>query len=345
MSTIAIQPDHYEHPSAIRWAEVLEAKGYGVRWVDVRRGDILGQLKGCRGFMWRWGQFGGMGRIARRLLPVLENDLGMLTYPDLRTCWHFDDKIAQSWLFQAHGIPTPDTHLFFDRQEAHAWAENASLPLVMKLASGAGSQNVRRVESRRDLHIWIERMFSYRQTSLEDWERTRLPLLQRLRKVGGILRGGRLPPILDNGYEEQSGYILLQEYLPDNPYTVRIVIIGKRAFGHLRKNLPGDFRAGDGSEKDGDPDHIDRDFIRLGYRTAQALGMQCCGMDGLYKGSERKVLEVSYAFPGYMTSKFPGHWELRGEAESGELMWVPGAMWPEQAQAEDFSERLRERES
>jgi len=76
----------------------LEKAGHEVNWVNVYRADILEQLKGCDGFMWRWAHFGGMGQIARRLLPVVERELGLVVYPDQNTCWHYDDKIAQ-----AHG--------------------------------------------------------------------------------------------------------------------------------------------------------------------------------------------------------------------------------------------------
>jgi hypothetical protein len=77
--------------------------------VDVFRPDILQQLQGCRGFLWRHAHVADMRQIARRLLPVIERDLGLLVYPDQRTCWHYDDKIIQSYLLDAHGIPSPKT--------------------------------------------------------------------------------------------------------------------------------------------------------------------------------------------------------------------------------------------
>jgi len=59
--------------------------------------------------MWRHAHFGVAPQISRRLLPVLERELGLVIYPDQNTCWHFDDKIAQAYLFKVHGIPTPET--------------------------------------------------------------------------------------------------------------------------------------------------------------------------------------------------------------------------------------------
>ncbi len=96
---IAIHPDDYTQPgrqagddaSSPRWAAAIEAAGHEVVEVDVRRADIFEQLRGCDGFMWRWAHFAGMSRIARRLLPVIENELGLCVYPDQKTCWHYNN--------------------------------------------------------------------------------------------------------------------------------------------------------------------------------------------------------------------------------------------------------------
>ncbi len=190
MTIVAIQADDYDPPSSPIWADVLQKHGIEVRWVDVRRTDILEQISGCQGFMWRWGQFGGMGRIARRLLPVMERELGMEVYPDQDSCWHYDDKIAQSYLFQALGIPTPKTFIWFDRWKALEWADEAPVPLVMKFTGGAGSQNVRLIRDKTELKDWINRMFTFRLSGLEDWEKVRLIHLPGSRRWQGFSNGG-----------------------------------------------------------------------------------------------------------------------------------------------------------
>jgi hypothetical protein len=59
--------------------------------------------------------FGGMSRIARRLLPVIERELKLVVYRNQNTCWHYDDKIAQAYLLEAAGIPVPKTWVWFER--------------------------------------------------------------------------------------------------------------------------------------------------------------------------------------------------------------------------------------
>jgi len=49
---------------------------------------------------------------------------------------------------------------------------------------------------------------------------------------------------------------------------------------------------------------------------------------------------MSYTFPHFTTHDCPGHWELQGDPDTGELIWQDGQMWPEEAQIIDFLKRL-----
>jgi glutathione synthase/RimK-type ligase-like ATP-grasp enzyme len=352
MVTVAIQPDDYTNPrnpenfdaSSSRWAELLQEAGFQVKWVDVRRPDILEQLVGCQGFMWRWGHFEGMARIARRLLPVIENELGLAVYPDQNTCWHYDDKIAQFYLLNAAGIPMPPTTIWFERQGAHEWAETAEYPLVLKLATGAGSTNVRLVREKIEAHWWIDRMFETWHTDLQLKRPDKMSLRDRIDTALRVLVKGYAPSseLHDDGREPQSGYVYFQAFVPDNSYDTRVKVIGKRAFGKRRFNRPNDFRASGSGLKDMDPEKVDPAFVRLAFKTARTLRSQSVAIDGLYWHHQPVLTEISYTYPSWETYELPGHWELRGEPETGELIWVSGHMWPEEAQVEDFIERLKE---
>jgi hypothetical protein len=343
---VAICPDNEAdsvRSASGRWTSYLEAAGCTVKMVDVRAPDILAQLEGCDGFMWRWAHFGGMGRIARRLLPVVEGELGIATYPDLATCWHYDDKIAQSWLFEAHGIPTPNTRVFFDRSQCLEWLKTQSFPLVIKLATGAGSNNVMLVHGFEDARAYMDRVFSYQVNGLSDgfgnsWRRRVAIMWQN------VVKGEPVTP-RDNGYERQAGYALFQEFLPNNAYDTRVTVIGNRAFGFRRWNREGDFRASGSGRVDYDMNGIDLRFVRLAFATTQRLGMQSCAIDGMWRGDEPVTGEVSYTYVSRNVQDCPGHWELDGDPETGTLHWVEGQMWPEQAQVEDFLGRLAKRTS
>jgi len=339
--TIAIQaddytnkatPDKYDASSPL-WAELLEKKGHNVRWVDVYRPDTLDQLKGCQGFMWRWAHFGGMGRIARRLLPVIENSLGLAVYPDQNTCWHYDDKIAQAYLLKAKGIPTPKTWIWFDYEEAKKWAEKATYPLVLKLFSGAGSSNVRLIKDIPEANLWIDRLFKWRFYSLKELSDRPLNLKQRLKNAGSVLLKGHFPGLRDTGLELQSGYLLFQEFLSDNRFDTRVIVIGNRAWAFRRFNRKDDFRASGSGLLNKNPKSISLESIKLAFNVSTSLQTQCIGIDILEKDKIPLVVEISYTFTHRPRDDFPGYW-------NSNLEWVEGQFSIEEAQVEGFLKKL-----
>jgi len=345
---VAIQPDDYTSritpdkcdASSPRWAEAIKKAGHDVKWVDVHRSDILGQLRGCQGFMWRWPHFGDMRRIASRLLPVLERDLGLVVYPDQNTCWHYDDKIAQQYLFEAHGIPTPKTWIWYDGEAAREWASTAEYPMVLKLSAGAGSSNVLLVDSLQEVKPWIDQLFSEGITSLTDAQLQPWRWKRRIIAAGKAILRGR-PAFADGVHgHRHKGYLLLQEFLPENAFDTRVTVVGNRAFGYRRFNRPGDFRASGSGNFDTNPQEIDPCFLRLAFRTARTLRTQSLAIDGLQREQEHVLSEISYTYVSWMVHACPGHWELQGDPQDGDLIWCDGHMWPEEAQVADFLHRL-----
>jgi hypothetical protein len=123
---VGIQPDcakDEKDRSSPRWAALLQKAGHEVRWVDVFQPDIVEQLRGCDGFMWRHAHVSAHRAVARRLLPVVERELGLCMHPDQDTCWHYDDKIAQFYLFGAARIPTPRTWVFWRQDDAVSFCQ------------------------------------------------------------------------------------------------------------------------------------------------------------------------------------------------------------------------------
>lgn len=341
---VAIYPDDYTDPvqgkpdaSSPRWAQLLADAGHEVMWVDVTRPDILTQVAECEGFMWRHIHMPRHRQIARRLLPVLEQELGLAVYPDQATCWHYDDKIAQYYLLRAAGVPMPDTWVWFDQGQALDWVERASFPLVIKLWTGAASQNVRLVPDRRSAQNWIKRLFT---TGVGHLDEKLLypvpPWLLRLWNGVQFIAKGRAPY---RPWELHKGYVYLQEFLPDNPYDTRVWVIGNRAFAIRRYNRPDDFRASGSGRVEWDPGLIDMDAVTLAFDVAQRLRLSSVNLDIMRRKGEFVVGEISYTAVSWCFYECPGHWER----DQQQIRWVPGHMWPEQAQIEDFLVRLENR--
>ena len=341
---VAICPDDYTDPkigkcdaSSPRWAELLQGAGHKIKWVDVRKPDILEQIKGCDGFMWRHIHSFQDRQIARRLLPVIENELGLEVYPNQATCWHYDDKISQYYLLSAAGVPIPKTFVCFDYEQAMEWVRTANFPLVLKLWTGASSENVVLVRSLSEAEVWIKRLFG---DGLEHMKRPyifqRGKFYWRLYYSARILLKGNYPPV---PWELHKNYVLFQEFLPDNQFDTRITVIGNRAFGLRRFNRPNDFRASGSGRLDADQTKIDLESVRLAFWAARGLGTQSLAFDILRRGKELVISEISYTYVSWAVHNCPGHWEL----EEDELAWKAGQMWPEEAQIQDFVKRFVKR--
>ena len=337
---IALHSDETpDGPSAPRWAETLERLGHAVRWVDVRRADIIAQVRDCDGFMWRPSQRHGQAEHARKLLPVLEHELGLAVYPDQPTGWHFDDKIAQAYLFEALGIPSPQTWVFYDRAAAEEFAATATYPLVLKLAAGAAGENVALVKSLAAARTWIDRLFG---PGLLDfsarWIRRATGRLW-LRNMWTALQG-RTPPPPRSRWSIHKNYVLFQEFVPGNDGDLRVSVIGNRAFAFRRGNRPGDFRASGAGRVDWDPAGIPLDAVNCALDWTRTLQAQSVAYDMLRSVNGWVTVEISYAFVSHAVHQCPGHWERGAD---GTLRWIGGQMWPEEAQALDFAARLAAR--
>lgn len=326
-----------------QWLVWCEQNGIEVTRVNALDPGILDAVRGHDGFLWHWQHTEPAALlIAVPLLTAIEQ-MGVPVLPDLATCWHYDDKVAQSYLLDAIGAPTVEYKVFTSRSDARAWAAGATWPRVAKLRRGAGSSGVHLLKSKTEAYRFIDRSFG------EGWvpvEKASADVAARLRIAGGGWKGiktliRKAPRGLKklaarrNLVAVERGYVYVQEYLPDNTSDTRITIIGDRAFGFRRAMRPGDYRASGSGWIDHDPEGIDRDAIRVAFDVAGKLKTQSLALDFLHDADGRPtIIEISYAYASGAVHGCPGHW-------GPDLSWVEGQMWPEHAMMEDFVARLR----
>lgn len=324
--------------------EQLQLLGHKARVVDIYQQNFRDQLEGCDGFMWWFAHLPFPRNIGKRLLPAIEHGMNMPVFPSWKTNWRFDDKVSQYYLLQAAGIPMPETWVFWHQDQAMRFCRTAQYPMVMKLASGIISENVRLVNNFEEAIYWTNRLFGPGVVNLElpVSEKPRA-VFERLSDAAHVLVSGK-PSVSDQSAEVQinlrndlqKDYFLLQEFLPKNDFDTRIAVIGNRAFGFRRFNRANDFRASGSGLRDADRSKIDLEIVRLAFQVAQKLKTQSVAIDAMLKGTERVLIEISYYYEGWILHECPGHWELNGSADTGELVWVEGQMRPEDAILRDF---------
>lgn len=334
---IAIQPDNQLLMSgrtqsfSSRWIERAASAGVSTRTVDVYTRELADQLRGCQGFMWWFAHLPEIRQIGKRVLPAIEHGCRIPTFPGWSTIWHFDDKIAQKYLLDAAGVPMPPTWVFWDRKRALEFARTVSYPIVLKLAGGIVSENVRMVRSEEEARFWIEQLFGPGLTQLAGWPPPGFKVRWR-RRAGRALRvlQGRDAPPVSRRIELQRGYVLFQQFQPGNQYDTRVTVIGDRAFAFRRFNRPDDFRASGSGRIDWDPDAINRCAVDLAIRTARALRAQSLAVDVLNAPDGSLVInEISYYYEGWAVEACPGHWSADGR-------WHAGPVAPEDAIFDDF---------
>jgi glutathione synthase/RimK-type ligase-like ATP-grasp enzyme len=304
--------------------------------------DIIEKVRGCDGLLWRFTHSPQIRLHAKRLLPAIEQGLEIPVFPDWRTSWHYDDKIAQAYLLPAANIPVPKTWVFYDFDSAVSFCRNAAYPLVIKLTGGASSQNVRLLKSFEDSYYWICRLFGSSVTSLEKPPGPSIIAL-RTRFRGAtryFIKGWQPHP--GGWHDQQTQYLFVQEFLPGNAFDTRVTVIGNRAFAFRRFNRPGDFRSSGSGDFDVNPLEIDMETVRMAFRVAKRLGTQSIAIDGLRKGNERVVGEISYTYASWVVHECPGYWLLHGDIDQGQLEWVEGHVWPENIILDDFISRIQE---
>ena len=346
IKTVAIHPDRLgEESYSDKWAELLKEREVQVCWVDLMEPNALEQVRSCDGVMWRWAHNPQDKQSAQRILYTIEHYLDIPVYPDNRTAWHYDEKIAQLYLLRALGAPIPQTWLFWNRDEALNWTRTAPYPVLFKLSVGAGSSNVFKVGSESEAVSLIERAFTrgifpmtmneYRKPSGFPRSITQAKsMLHRLKDAVRYLWMAYYPALPSFWWKPERGYAYFQEFLPDNEFDTRVTVIGDRAFGFRRLNRPGDFRASGSGQIEYDPKPVDKRCVEIAFRVSERGGFQSMAYDFLYRQGEPVICEISYAYADWAVHNCPGHWRR-------DMRWVEGQMWPEEAQVEDFLSRVR----
>ena len=333
--TIAVCPDTRGRDAPLgsfsdRWAELAEREGVAVRVVDAWANDVVDQVRGAAAFLWRYLNPLPERPLGRNVCAAIEAGLGIPVFPNERTGRLFEDKVAQKYALEAAGLPAPQTWVFYDAESARDFLRSAGFPLVFKLSTGIKSKNVALLRAPEDAERWVRLLFGAGVGSLDRPEGGRDELVLRLKEARRQFRGQAVErAITRTGL--QQGYFYVQEFLPGNDYDVRVTVVGDRAWAFRRHNRPGDFRASGAGRIDYDQGAIDPAVVRLAFVAAERLGVQVLTIDGLRRGDEWTLGEVSYAYESQAVGDCPGQWVLDGDPESGEMTWSDGPMLSEDA--------------
>ncbi len=160
------------------------------------------------GFIFRAGHDPWIKMLGKRFLYLFDISCSVKSFPSWNDYWHYDDKISQYYLFAKNNIPTPNTKIFYSKDEALKYIKDVEFPIIYKASSGAGSKNVGLLKNKLSAEIYIRKAFG-----------------------NGIKTAFKA--------DKQFYYVYFQEFLKNNDGDYRIICLGdKRIFGFYRENMP-----------------------------------------------------------------------------------------------------------
>jgi glutathione synthase/RimK-type ligase-like ATP-grasp enzyme len=332
MLGLSIRPGSFSD----RWVEYCREKGIPFKEMDPYRPDIIQQAQGLKAFAWHWSHDDAWAALMARQVTMALEAMGVKVFPSTATSWHYDDKVGQKYLLEAIGAPVPESWVFFDQRAALEWAESAHFPVVHKLRGGAGSSNVRLVTSRAAARAICHRAFGRGFAEVPSYFGDAKSKLGRLGSWDqAIAKVHRAPAAIVAAAKMRwsapraRGYVLFQEFMPGNAGDIRVTVIGNRAFGFVRANRPGDFRASGSGRIDHNPDRIDQRCVEVAIAVARRIGSQSTAFDFVLdpQGGPR-ILEISYCYQADAVHNCPGYWDEK-------LNWHEGHVWPQDAILDD----------
>jgi len=275
--------------------------------------------------------------MARNVLYSMQK-IGIKTFPDFDTCWHFDDKVAQKYLLESIQAPLVPSFVFYEKKEAINWLRNYSnYPIVAKLRRGAGSYNVKLIKSFQQAKRYCNLMFGSGVCPTPGYfadARNKLMvagsyenIIKRLKKAPNYFK------MISNGHKnfpKEKGYVYFQKFIPGNAFDIRIAVIGNKIWSFKRKVRLGDFRASGSGMIDYDTLNLPIDLIQTAYNVSLKLKTQSIAFDFVKDFEENYfIVEISYGYVGELIFNCKGYW-------NEDMQFIEGHFNPIAIILEDF---------
>ncbi len=205
-------------------------------------------------------------------LFVIGRDLQKPLHPGLAELWLYESKRRMAYWLEAHDIPHAPTMIFYDLDDAMAYAAAADYPMVCKTDLGSSADGVTLVRSRAQAYRLIAKAFA-----------------------GGLAGRARDPR------DREWGTILFQQYIA-KAREFRVIQIGDAWFAHEKAaHEQTGFHSGSGRSKWNIPSFDVFDFCRS---ISQQGGFRSMNYDVLVDKNERCfVNELQAMFAAYNPSQ------------------------------------------
>lgn len=320
---------HRKRSFSDRWIEYCQENKIDFILVDIFENDALDKIKECNIFLWHPSHGEISDKIAAKSILFSIEKAGKLVFPNFDTLWHFDDKISQKYLMEAIEAPAIKTYIFFNKKEAIDWVNKTTFPKVFKLSGGAGASNVKLIQNKGIAITKVNKAFGkgFAQFNKIDYLRNQYKkglsqgnFIKEFSK--GIIKS-LISTKFSRNFQRERNYIYFQDFISNNNFDTRVIIIGERAFAIKRINRKNDFRASGSGNIIYDHKEININCIKTAFEVNKKLKSQCIAYDFVIDENGRPlIIEVSFGFSVKPYDKCPGYW-------SKDLVWNEGNFNPQ----------------
>jgi len=266
---------------------------------------IIPKLKDFDICLWHFSNYLYTDMVFARSILSTAKALGLSVFPDYGDSWHFDDKVAQSYLLDSIGSNIPKYWVFNKKNEAIDWlSKNANYPLVSKLKGGSGSHHVKLLSSKRLAIAYTKKMFSrgisprpsfiFKANSNIRSSNTKSTFINRFKRIPEFIRTLRNAKMFPN----EKSYVYFQEFIPNASFDIKVVVIKDKISCFGRNVRVGDFRASGGGDVFYDKSILTKDLMEIAFETSAKINSDCMGYDFVIdeRDNKYKIVEMSYGF-------------------------------------------------
>lgn len=334
---------HQEKTFSERWIQYCIEKNVPYKIVDCYSSTIIADLNDCDALLWHHQHSNYKDVLAAKsILYTLELE-GKVVFPDFRTNWHFDNKVAQKYLLESINAPLVPSYVFYTKKEALTWVKAVNFPKVFKLRGGSGSRNVMLLHTKTEAKRLVKKAFGKgistknRSNLLKHrlWQikrdKNKAAIISFIKGIGRLI----IPSTFEKMHGTEKGYVYFQDFMPENDYDTRLIVVGNRCFGIRRYNRKGDFRASGSGAIKYEKELFDKDAIRIAFSIAQKLQTQSLAFDFIKDVEGRwMIVEISYGYAIALYDKCDGFWDK-------DLEWHDESVNPEYFIIEDLISKLQ----
>lgn len=304
------------------WIEYCEVNNVDFEIVNPYNIGVVNYLLDFDIILWHFSHYVHTDVLmAKNILFTLETS-GKNVFPSIKDSWHFDDKLAETYLLESINAPIPDSFYYYSLEDVKKsiGSKMMKFPIIAKLRNGSGSHNVKLIKTKEEMYGYSKIMFTKgldSAPSLLHKTSSNIKTSKNLKTF--IKRAKRIPEFLRSlanakKFNKEKGYVFLQEFIPNEGFDLKVVVVGDKLSFIGRKIRKGDFRASGGGSLFYDKSKVSKDIIDSAFKISDELNFSCMGYDYVINSRNGKglIVEISYGFSHQALLDAKGYFDRSG---------------------------------